>query len=152
MAGQGRQELAPAAESLLAGLFRDQARDDATAILMRDETCPQAVRAVAVRALAVDGGLPSSGICGHLLITTVIGEMLRVAAAAEADAVLRLLEALAKVGLKPGRWEAMRVVEAFVDDGRPETVRIYRRVMEWVGRCQVRTAVPGTRRAGAHQI
>lgn len=131
---QGRQELAAAAESLLAGLCRDNRRDDATAILMRDEACPEGVRAAAVRALEADGGLINSGICGHLLITAVIDEMVRVAGAADSAAVLRLLEALAAAGLKPSRREAIRVLEAFVDDGRPETVRIYRWVREWVER------------------
>ncbi len=131
---QGRQDLAAAAESLLAALCRDQARDDATAILMRDDAIPPAVCAAAARALQIDSGLANSGICGHLLITVVIDEMVRAADAADSARVLQLLEALTAAGLRPSRREAMRVIKAFVDDGRPETVRIYRWVMEWVGR------------------
>lgn len=134
VAVQRRQELAAGAESLLATLCREQARDDATAILMRDEACPEGVRAAAVRALAVEGGLMSSGICGHLLITAVIDEMARAAGAADPARVLHLLETLVAAGLRPSRREALRVIKAFIDDGRPETVLAYRRVAEWVGR------------------
>lgn len=131
---QGWQELAPATESLLAAFCRDEARDDATAILMRDDTCPPAVRAVAVRALEAVGGLKDSGICGHLLIAAVVDEMVGAVTASNLDGALRGLEALVAAGLRPRRQEAMRVVKAFVDDGRPETVRAYRRVAEWAGR------------------
>jgi hypothetical protein len=120
---QGRLDLADAAHSLLESLCHERGHDDATAILMRDSACPPSVREEAQQALAAGKKLTDSGICGHLLIPVVVDEMVRGAGASDTAAVLRGLEALMAAGLRPRRQDAMRVVEAFVDDGQPDTLR-----------------------------
>ena len=126
--------MAAGAESLLATCCREQARDDATAILMRNEACPEWVQVTAVRALETGTELAGIGVCGHLLITAVVEELVRAASRGDFNYVLRGVDALAAADFRPRRQEAMRVAEAFVDDGRVETMRAYRRVVEWVAR------------------
>lgn len=131
-ATQDHQDLASAAERLLATLCRDQARDDATAILMREEACPESIRAAVREALGSADNLQGTGVCGHLMIVPVLDEMVRAAAGSDLGAVQKGLDALVAAGLRPRRQEALRVVAAFVDDGRAETISAYRRIVQWV--------------------
>jgi hypothetical protein len=121
---QHHLDLAEAAHSLLESLCHERGHDDATAILMRDSACPPSVREEAQQALVAGKKLTDSGICGHLLIPVVVDEMVRGVGASDTAAVLRGLEALMAAGLRPRRQDAMRVVEAFVDDGRPDDATV----------------------------
>lgn len=131
---QSHLDLEEAAQALIGTPCREHGRDDATLILMRGLDCPAAVREQALRALHAGEGLTGPGCYGHLMISVAVDDMVNCARSREMDGVLRGLEALMAAGLKPRRRDAVAVIDALVDDGRPETLRAHRRLVDWGGK------------------
>jgi serine/threonine protein phosphatase PrpC len=131
---QNHLDLAEATQALIGSLCRDHAKDDATLILMRDTTCPPAVREQALCALHAGKGLTGPGRYGHLMISVAVEDMARCARTGDMEGALRVLEVMVTARLRPRRRDAMVVIRALIDDGRPETVRAYRRLVDWAGK------------------
>ncbi len=131
---QNHVDLAAGAEALVGALCREQARDDATIIFMRRTDCPADLQQQAIEALHAGESLVCPGRPGHLMIPIAVGEMVRCAAAGDVDGILRGLNALTSAGLRPGRSDAFAVIRAIVDDGRQETLRAHRMLVDWAGK------------------
>lgn len=131
---QNHADLASAAEMLVGSLCREQARDDATVIFMRKSDCSAEMQQQAIDDLRAGGSLVCPGRYGHLMIPIAVGEMIRCAVACDTDGVLRGLNALTSAGLRPGRSDAFAVIRAIVDDGRQETLRAHRMLVDWAGK------------------
>ena len=127
-------DLAAAAQDLIGARCRDDARDHATAILMRDTRCPDELHEQIVADLQAGGPGDGPGRYGHIVVSVIMDEMVRRARSGDMAGLQQGLQALTSSGLKPRRQDALAVIDAMSGDGAADAVRIHRQLVYWAAR------------------
>jgi len=124
-----RPDLAAAIQHELFVNWPADDQDDATIVALRRGRFTNGLRVKAAATLEADRDPVQAGVPRHMMARHVVDHMRALLEAGDPSRLGPVLDYVQRHGLRPGRARLLTVLDSFVDDGRPETKKLFDRLV-----------------------